>query len=303
MLCLLATATRAGAQTTTSSTEESTTSTTDTTTSTTAEPTTSTAEPTTSTEESTTSTTDTTTSTTEEPTTSTAEPTTSSTEEPTTSSTSSTTSTTEEPTTTTEEPTTTTSSTEAPTTTLVTTTSTTAAPSTTSTSTTATTVGPTTSTTMMTSEVCNDGVDNDGDELLDCQDLDCVGNPACPTTCQRAPTFASIECRLAELSTNVETTPDIQAERARLIVRLTASRTAAQTARTACAASETKRARKALLQSARKLQQYRKRLRGGAAKRTIPAQLLTDLLEAGDALRSDVKTLRATVQCPTDAAG
>jgi hypothetical protein len=101
----------------------------------------------------------------------------------------------------------------------------------------------------------------------------------------------------------VETTPDIQAERARLIVRLTGSRTAALTARTACAASDAKRVRKALLQSARKLQQYRKRLRSPAAKRTIPPQLLTDLLEAGDALRSDVKTLRATVQCPGNAAG
>jgi hypothetical protein len=151
-------------------------------------------------------------------------------------------------------------------------------------------------------EVCTDGVDNDGDGLGDCQDLDCVGNPACPTTCQRAPTFASIVCRLAELATSLETAPDIQAERARLIVRLTASRTAAETARTACAASDTKRVRKALRQSARKLQQYRKRLRSRAAKRTIPPQLLTDLLEAGDAVRSDVKTLRATVACPGDAA-
>jgi len=104
-----------------------------------------------------------------------------------------------------------------------------------------------------------------------------------------------------ELASKIETTPDIQAERARLIVRLTASRNAEQTGRTACAASDAKRVRRGLAQSARRLQQYLKRLRSRSAKRTIPPQLLTDLLDAGDALRSDVKTLRATAQCPGDA--
>jgi hypothetical protein len=82
---------------------------------------------------------------------------------------------------------------------------------------------------------------------------------------------------------------------------LTASRNAERSARTACAASDTKRVRKGLLQAAKRLQQYVKRLRGRSARRTIPSQLLTDLLDAGDALRSDVKTLRASVRCPGDA--
>jgi len=34
-----------------------------------------------------------------------------------------------------------------------------------------------------TSEVCNDGIDNDGDGLLDCQDLDCNDNNACQEIC------------------------------------------------------------------------------------------------------------------------
>jgi hypothetical protein len=63
-----------------------------------------------------------------------------------------------------------------------------------------------------------------------------------------------------------------------------------------------KRAKKGLMQATKRLQQYRKRLRTKAAKRTIPMQLLTDLLDAGDALRSDVKTVKATLQCPGDAA-
>jgi hypothetical protein len=281
---------------------ETTTSTTDTTTSTTEEPTTSTEEPTTST------------STTEEPTT-TLEPTTTSTEEPTTSSTSTTeaptttleptttsTSTTEAPTTTAAPTTTETPTTTQPTTTLLPTTSTTGAVATTTTTSTSTLPGATTSTTLPSSEQCDDGIDNDGDDLTDCEDLDCLGNPACPTTCQRAPTFSSLDCRLGELASRIEGTANIQAESARLIVRLTGCRTAQQTARTSCAASDTKRAKKGLMQATKRLQQYRKRLRTKAAKRTIPMQLLTDLLDAGDALRSDVKTVKATLQCPTDAA-
>jgi hypothetical protein len=99
----------------------------------------------------------------------------------------------------------------------------------------------------------------------------------------------------------VETTPDIQSERARLLVRLTAARQAATAARTACAASDLKQTRRRLSQSAKRLQQYRQRLRTRAAKRTLSAQLRADLIDAGDALRSDVKTLKATVACPADA--
>jgi hypothetical protein len=72
-------------------------------------------------------------------------------------------------------------------------------------------------------------------------------------------------------------------------------------ARTACAASDAKHVKRGLVQCAKRLQQYRKRLRTKSAKRTLPAQLRADLSEAGDAIRSDVITLRTTVACPGDA--
>lgn len=150
-------------------------------------------------------------------------------------------------------------------------------------------------------EQCGDAVDNDGDDLTDCADPDCTGNPACPTLCTTEPTFPSIECRLSALIARIETTPDIQSERARLVVQLTAGRQSAATARTACAASDTKGVRKNLVKAGKRLQKYVRRLRTKAAKRTLPAQLRIDLGEAGDALRSDVKTLRATAVCPADA--
>src|SRR6185436_19636863 len=34
-----------------------------------------------------------------------------------------------------------------------------------------------------TSEVCNDGVDNDGDGFTDCADSNCTGSPSCNPTC------------------------------------------------------------------------------------------------------------------------
>jgi hypothetical protein len=57
-----------------------------------------------------------------------------------------------------------------------------------------------------------------------------------------------------------------------------------------------------LAKSGKRLKKYVKRLRTRAARQTLPQTLRTELGEAGDALRSDVKTLRAIVQCPGDAA-
>jgi len=315
-----------GAPETTTSTEESTTSTTDTTTSTTEEPTTSTTESTTTTtEEPTTTTGEPTTSSTEAPTTSTTEaPTTSTSEAPTTTTEAPTTSTAEAPTKTTESTTTiaSTTTTESTTTSIESSTTTVASSSTTSlvstttiATTTTTSLGATTSSTQLVTttttivttsttlppEQCGNGVDDDGDDAVDCADPDCTGNPACPRICGTGPSFASIDCRLASLIASIETTPDIQAERARLIVRLTAAQQAASTARSACAASDLKGAKRGLAQSAKRLQQYRKRLRTKSAQRTIPAQLRADLSEAGAGLRGDVRTLRVTVECPGDA--
>jgi hypothetical protein len=86
-----------------------------------------------------------------------------------------------------------------------------------------------------------------------------------------------------------------------MVVRLTAAQQAATAARTACAASDARHVKKGLAQCAKRLQQYRKRLRTRSAKRTLAAQLRADLSDAGDAIRSDVQTLRATADCPGDA--
>jgi hypothetical protein len=85
-------------------------------------------------------------------------------------------------------------------------------------------------------------------------------------------------------------------------VRLTASRLAAETARVECAAANAKGVRRRLGQSTKRCLEYLRRLRTPAARRVLPARLVAELVEAGDAIRSELRTLRATVACPGDAA-
>jgi hypothetical protein len=51
----------------------------------------------------------------------------------------------------------------------------------------------------------------------------------------------------------------------------------------------------------KQLQKYVRRLGRANARRTIPPVLRVELQDAGDALRSDAKTLRTTLECPADA--
>ena len=277
-VCLVCTIAGAGVIDTTTSTDVSTTTdTTDTST--------------TDTTDTTTSSTDATTSSTEEPTTSTTEvptTTTSSTEEPTTS-------TTEAPTTsTTEAPTT--STTEAPTTTTESTTTSIQSTTTTTQSTTTSLAQTTTTTTLGTTSSTAPGASTSTTAPASTSTTTTL-----PPQCNAGPSFASIDCRLTTLIQLVEATPDIQSQRARLVVRLTAAQMSTTLARTACSASDTKHTKRALAQAAKRLQQYRKLLRTKPAKRTMPAQLRADLDDAGDGIRSDVQTLRTTVACPGDA--
>ena len=149
--------------------------------------------------------------------------------------------------------------------------------------------------------MCTDGVDNDGDDLTDCQDPDCASHPACQGACTRSADFDSIECRLASLRATIEGTPGIQLVGARLVVPISRAAESETMARSACGSSDLKGGRKRLAQAAKRLQQFVRRMRSGIVRRTIAPDLRTRLAEAGDTIRSDVKTLRSTLDCPADA--
>jgi hypothetical protein len=73
----------------------------------------------------------------------------------------------------------------------------------------------------------------------------------------------------------------------------------AESARTSCAAGDPRTARKLLKGSSRKLGRLRKLLAAKASK-VIPNR--SELIVTAKGLRTDVRSLRATLTCPNDAA-
>jgi hypothetical protein len=85
------------------------------------------------------------------------------------------------------------------------------------------------------------------------------------------------------------------------VVLLMRASQAESTGRTVCSSGDVKNGRRRLGQAAKRLQQFVRRLRAASSRRAIPGDLRLALDTAGDDLRSDAKTLRATLDCPSDA--
>jgi len=69
-------------------------------------------------------------------------------------------------------------------------------------------------------------------------------------------------------------------------------------ARSLCAAGQSRRPRERLADLGRQLGQYSHRLRNRAARRRIDAGIREPLAQAADAIRDDVRALRAALICP-----
>jgi hypothetical protein len=119
----------------------------------------------------------------------------------------------------------------------------------------------------------------------------CAGVPA-------APTFPSIACRLDELEVEIAALGSVTPNAPKLLDRLSRATALATDASVSCAASDVKRAKKALKGSFKKLGRLRKLLK---ASKAIPTQ--AELLADVDGLRDDVRALRATLACPIPAVG
>jgi hypothetical protein len=119
----------------------------------------------------------------------------------------------------------------------------------------------------------------------------CVGTPD-------GPTFASILCRIAALADRVDGESGLGAFQSKLAKSLETARSRADDARTLCEASNLKKTKKRLQQSAKALSQYVHRLAGLTARKKLDAALRTDFLQAGQAIEPDVKTLRTQAVCP-----
>jgi hypothetical protein len=71
-----------------------------------------------------------------------------------------------------------------------------------------------------------------------------------------------------------------------------------QEARDACDGGDRRAARRRLRQAIRGLAAYGHRLRSRAARRTVSDTVRAAFLDAGESIQSDLKTLRAQIQCP-----
>jgi len=123
----------------------------------------------------------------------------------------------------------------------------------------------------------------------------CGGIPLTP------PSFASIDCRLALLLTDVNGASGLGTYQAKLAKNVTKARSRATDGGTLCGQSNVKKTKKRLLQAAKAMSQFVHRLNGSAAKRKLDATLRQTFVDAGTQVQNDLKAFRATVACPQDA--
>ena len=113
-------------------------------------------------------------------------------------------------------------------------------------------------------------------------------------------TFASIDCRLDALLTDLNAAPGLGAFGPKLVKNVQTAKARKLAAEGSCRASNTKKVKKQLQQSAKALTQYAHRLNGLSARKKI-ASLRQRFLDEAAPIQSDLKTLRGSVRCPGDA--
>ena len=118
----------------------------------------------------------------------------------------------------------------------------------------------------------------------------CAGEPV-------APTFASLNCRLADLIAAVQAESQLGRLQAKLDRAAKKAKTRKEAAEAACDAGSTKKANRQLKKVVRKLIQFSHRLRSRSARRKAPEEVRESLAAAADAIQADARTLRDTLDC------
>ena len=124
-----------------------------------------------------------------------------------------------------------------------------------------------------------------------------------PVGCAGTPggaTFASIDCRLDALLADLEAEPGLGTFGPKLVKNVQTAKARKVDAEGFCRASNAKKVKKQLQQSAKALTQYAHRLNGLSARKKI-ASLRHRFLDEAAPIQSDLKMLRGSVRCPDDA--
>jgi len=121
------------------------------------------------------------------------------------------------------------------------------------------------------------------------------------TSAPPAPTFPSIQCRLAALIADTEGASALGALQAKVVKTLGKAKSRTDEAQSRCAAGDAKKPKARLKQVGKQLTQYSHRLRGLSSRKKIPEAVREPLAKTADGIKSDVKTLRGALRCPDDA--
>lgn len=116
--------------------------------------------------------------------------------------------------------------------------------------------------------------------------------------CVDAPTFSSISCRLDEQSAIVQGNPDLGKAGTKLAGALGKATSNTNKATDSCNTGDTKAAGKQLKKAIRRMIQYNHRLGSNKARKTIPDEVRTPLLDAGRGIQNDMQELKKNLTCP-----
>lgn len=118
----------------------------------------------------------------------------------------------------------------------------------------------------------------------------CAGEPV-------AATFASIDCRLADLIAAVEGEPQLGKLQTKLDRAAGRARDREQMAAEACGTGSTRTAKRRLKKVVRKLIQFSHRLRSAGARKKVPEEVRTPLIDAASGIQTDAQQLRGSLDC------
>jgi hypothetical protein len=114
-------------------------------------------------------------------------------------------------------------------------------------------------------------------------------------------TFASLACRLADLTAQTQGATALGALGSKLVATLGKAAAGTMSAKDQCASGKTKQPKARLKQVVKQLSQYSHRLRSRAARK-IAESVRDPLAQTADGIRTDAKMLRGALHCPADAA-
>jgi len=122
----------------------------------------------------------------------------------------------------------------------------------------------------------------------------CAGEPV-------APTFASLNCRLADLILATQAESALGRLQGKLVRAAQKAKSRKEAAEAGCETGNAKKAGRQLKKVVRKLIQFSHRLRARSARRKVPEEIREPLAASADAIQADAKTLRETLSCGADA--